>query len=412
MRTLLVGIAVALALGCGSERADGAAREGSERESSEREGAESESGSDSESGSGTGTGAGAGSESRAGAESDESVCSLAESHASLSIGPGAAALRVARRVGDDAPTAIAVMRTDGVTLVRALDDQLVSSTLPVAGHLLGVAPSGEGFVLLTVGPCTAGDSARCLAARALTVGDTAFRSADTAFRAGEPLELPQPSELRSLRVVPEGELVYLARSYRGARPTLDRFGPPRAEGGPPEHQRFAIAEAVDDDEPVEILALAADGAAWALMYRHGATEDSRSGVVLATQLDEHHVEILEDMLVVESVAWVGSSIAMVAAFEFARPAYLRLGADGEVRVPPREVPFGMDVPEPFGGRLVAHTDGRPGEMVIELRNGAGDRRGERIPVPNARVLDVTREPGGFLVAWLDGETLRLAHLRC
>jgi|GEM_PF-3381214 len=341
----------------------------------------------------------------AGAADDDVVCTLDSVHASLEIGGGPTAVAVARRVGPDAPTAVVVASPDALTLVRVDGDALTGSALPLSGRLLGLAPSGEGFLLLTVGPCAAPDSARCLRAHYLRV-------TDAGLVAGAAVELPQSSELRSLRVVPEGELVYLARSYRTARPTLDRFGPPRAVVDAPTHERMRMAEAVGDDEPVEILALAADGAAWALMYRHGATEDPRSGVVLATQLDEHHVEILEDMLVVESVAWVGNSIAMVAAFEFARPAYLRLGPDGEVRVPPREVPFGLEVPEPFGGRLVVRPDGVPGHVVLEVRNGAGDRRGEPIPLANARIADLTREPGGFLVAWLEGGVLRLSHLRC
>jgi hypothetical protein len=303
------------------------------------------------------------------------------------------------------PTAIVVARPDAMTLVHVDGERLARTELAITGRLLGLAPGGDGFVLLTVGACSTPDSARCLRAHHLRV-------TGAGLVAGDALELPQASELRSFRVVAEGELVYLARSYRSARPTLERFGLPRTEGAAPSHERMRMAEAVGDEEPVEILALAADGAAWALMYRHGATEDLTSGVVLATQLDEHHVEILEDMLVVESVAWVGNSIAMVAAFEFARPAYLRLGPDGEVRVPPREIPFGLEVPEPFGGRLVVRVDGESGHVVLEVRNGAGDRRGERIPLVGARIADLTREPGGFLIAWLEDGTLRLSHLRC
>ena len=105
-------------------------------------------------------------------------------------------------------------------------------------------------------------------------------------------------------------------------------------------------------------------------------------------------------------------IAVLAAFEFARPAYLRLGADGEVRSAPRELPFGAPLPEPFAGRFIARVRGAPGALSLEVRSAAGDRIGAPIPLDGARAADLAREPGGFLVAWLDDGAVVVAHLRC
>ena len=283
----------------------------------------------------------------------------------------------------------AALRLEGDTLVPVEDAELF-------GELIGLESLGaDEHLALTLGPCDDGVTATCLHAH--RVG-----------REGG-IELPQPAPLRTLRVAASDGLVYLARSHRGAPPTLDRFG---LRDGALHHDVLRIGDGVLPDEPVEMLALSADGAAYALVYRHGATEDAESGVVLATQLDEHHVELLHDALVIESMTWVGSSIALLAAFEFARPAYLRLGPDGEVRSAPRELPFGAPVPEPFAGRSVARVRGSPGALAIEVRSAAGDRFGAPIELDGARAADLAREPGGFLVAWLDGASVFVTHLRC
>lgn len=312
-----------------------------------------------------------------------------------------------------APTGVSIARqadgalalvasTPGGHVVISGDEALAPLAAQLGGPLLALEPlGGDAFLVLSVGACPTDEAARCLSARTVRVGDEVAIS--------DALALPIAGLPRSHRVVATDGMVYLARSYRDAAPTLDRFV---AAAGVPERTVIRIGDGLLPEEPVEMLALAADGAAYALLYRHGATEDPASGVVLATQLDEHHVDVLHDALVVESIAWVGTSIAMVVAFEFARPSYLRIAADGEVRVIPRLLPFGADVPEPFGARLVARIDGSPGALEVDVRDGAGDRRGDPIALPGARAASLTREPGGFLVAWVDEAGLHVSRLRC
>jgi len=328
---------------------------------------------------------------------EELACRLEPPFARRAIEQPLAVIAVSRSEdGAGTPLVLAAVE-GGHAALRVEGDALVPvEDAPLAGELIGLESLGAGeHLALALGPCGDGLTATCLHARRLG------RS--------EGMELPQPAPLRTVRVAASDGLVHLARSYRGAPPTLDRFG---LREGALHHDALRIGDGVLPDEPVEMLALSADGAAYALVYRHGATEDVESGVVLATQLDEHHVELLHDALVIESMSWVGSSIAVLAAFEFARPAYLRLGADGEVRSAPRELPFGAPLPEPFAGRFIARVRGAPGALSLEVRSAAGDRIGAPIPLDGARAADLAREPGGFLVAWLDDGAVVVAHLRC
>ncbi len=325
------------------------------------------------------------------------ACRLEPPFARRDIEHPLAVIAVARsEEGGGAPLVLAAVE-GGHAALRVEGDALVPlEDAPLPGALIALESLGESeHLALTLAPCGDGLTASCLHARRVGGSDG--------------LELPQPAPLRTLRVAASDGLVYLARSHRGAPPTLDRFG---LRAGALWHDALRIGDGVLPDEPVEMLALSADGAAYALVYRHGATEDAESGVVLATQLDEHHVEVLHDALVIESMTWVGSSIALLAAFEFARPAYLRLGPDGEVRSAPRELPFGAPLPEPFAGRRIARVRGSPGALSIEVRSAAGDRYGAPIALEAARAADLAREPGGFLVAWLDGASVFVAHLRC
>lgn len=329
---------------------------------------------------------------------DAPACRLEPAFATRAIAGLGEVVAIARsQDGAEAPLVVASAAAGHVVLRVEEAGLAPVEGASLSGDLIGLEPLGAlGYLALALGPCSDGLSARCLSARAPTASAPA-------------IELPQPAALRTLRVAATDGLVYLARSYQGAPPTLDRFG---VRDGALVHEALRIGDGLLPEEPVEILALTADGAAYALVYRHGATEDAESGVVLATQLDEHHVEELHDALVIESMTWVGSSIAVLAAFEFARPAYFRLGPDGEVRTPPREIPFGIAPPDPFAGRLVARAHGSAGAMQIEVRSATGDRIGELVPVERARAIDLAREPGGFLVAWSDGASVFVAHLRC
>lgn len=262
-------------------------------------------------------------------------------------------------------------------------------------------PAGERFLLVGRAPCTRGGVAtECLVARTVS----------TTLAAGAPVDVALPSAIRTLRVFASGSLLYVAHSHADGAPGLERFE--ARDDGTVVTTHWAFGEAVPEGEPVEILGLTADGAGWAVLYRHGATEDAASAVVLATQLDEHEIGELHDALLVESIAWVGTSLAMIVAFEFARPSWLRLGADGEVLTAPQALPPGDEPPLPFAGRRTARVGGDPEERVLEIRDAMGDRVGDRMAL-GPGTADVARIERGFVVARLaiDG-AVELVDVTC
>ncbi|MDQ3035352.1 MAG: hypothetical protein M3Y87_23310, partial [Myxococcota bacterium] len=198
----------------------------------------------------------------------------------------------------------------------------VPIALPGADELFAIEPiDQERFVVITHARCPEGVTAtRCLAARLLGP-DAHVRS--------EVVTIPLPGPLRSVHADASGSSVWIARTSAGAQPSLDRID---ATEGSLEVTTRALGDGIDvRDEPTEILGLAVSGGSWAVLWRHGATEDARSGVLLSTQLDEHEVEALQEALVLDSFQWYAGALSAVAALEFARPTFVRLGADGEVR---------------------------------------------------------------------------------
>src|SRR5688572_16517130 len=112
------------------------------------------------------------------------------------------------------------------------------------------------------------------------------------------------------------------------------------------------------------------------------------------------------------MAWVGSSLAMIVAFEFARPSWVRLGADGEVLTEPAALPPGNEPPLPFAGHRTARIGGDADGRTLEVRNAMGDRVGEALAL-DAGAAAAGRTDDGFVVATLSptGE-LVLRDVRC
>jgi hypothetical protein len=239
-------------------------------------------------------------------------------------------------------------------------------------------------------------------------------SGQPALHGARTLLLPGP--LRSSRVTAASDSLYFAHAHPRAAPALDRLTftdddlsvvtQPLGQGDP------QLAE-----EPTEILGLTASGGGYAVLWRHGASEDAASAVVLTTQLDEHQVAALHDALVVESMAWLAGSLSIVVSLEFARPSYVRLGADGEMRSPPMSLRFGEEPPAPFGGRRVALVRGEPGTLRLQIRDGAGDEVGELLALdPAIQQADAARSDDGFVVVTSEGSaaerTLALRTIVC
>lgn len=265
----------------------------------------------------------------------------------------------------------------------------VAIALPGADEIFAIEPiDGERFVVITHARCPEGvQSTRCLAARLL--GPDARALSDVAI-----IELGGP--LRSVRVDASGDAVWIARTSAGAQPSLDRL---EARESSLAVSTRALGDGVDvTDEPTEILGLAVSGGSWAVLWRHGATEDACSGVMLSTQLDEHEVEVLQEALVLDSLQWYAGSLSMVAALEFARPVFVRIGPDGEVRGEPRPLPPGERLPQPFATRRSAAILGTGPSASIEVRDGSGDAIAPRVPLVGVVHADVARRGDTFVVA--------------
>jgi hypothetical protein len=324
-----------------------------------------------------------------GAEPDAHAIAVAAGDASLVLVDHDATHLSAYRVTDtvSAPTTIEL---DGAATLFALE-----------------AATATHFLALTLGQCTVdGHASPCAHAVAIET------SADAITTHGTRTVL-FPAPLRSSRIVAASDAVYYAHTHQGAPPAMHRFtnlggdlavvSTPLGQGDP------ALAT-----EPCEILGLTASGGSYAVLWRRGATEDAASSVMLTTQLDEHQIASLHDALVVESMAWLAGSLSVVVSLEFARPSYVRLGADGELRGPAELLRFGEAPPAPFTTDRTALVRGSAGELTIRVRNAAGDAVGDPIPLdPDVTHADVARIEGGFRVATLaQGGDVALRTLRC
>lgn len=284
---------------------------------------------------------------------------------------GALSVIAARVVEGAAPARLEMPGAEGLFALEALD--------------------GDRFVVVTRGRCPEGRQAtHCLTARLL--GADGRPRSDAAI-----VELP--GALRTVRAAASGDALWIARTSAGAQPELDRIAPRELDAGLEVTTR-TLGEGSDvRDEATEILGLAVSGGSWAVLWRHGATEDARSGVVLSTQLDEHHVEALHEALVLESFQWYAGALSVVAALEFARPIFVRIGADGELRGEVRPLPPGEALPQPFATRRRAAVVGSGERLALEVRDGAGDAIAPRVALEGAFVADVARRGEVFVVAY-------------
>lgn len=298
---------------------------------------------------------------------------------------GSVSAIASRVVEGAAPQPIAMPGAEGLFALEAID--------------------GERFVVITRGACPEGHEAtHCLAARLLGP-DAGVRS--------EAVIIELPGALRTVRVGASGDAVWIARTSAGPQPELDRIA---AGEGSLEVTTRALGDGIDArEQATEILGLAVSGGSWAVLWRHGAAEDATSGVVLSTQLDEHDVEALHEALVLESFQWYAGALSVIAAFEFARPIFVRIGADGEVRGDVRAVPPGEAPPQPFATRRTAAIVGGGERLELEVRDGAGDAIAPRVAIEGAFVADVARRADGFVVAYArrdGGLAIETRDVRC
>lgn len=303
------------------------------------------------------------------------------------------------------PHAVAIATSDTATMIVAdRDPQTLlafgaraaagARAIPIAisgaDEIFGIeALDRDRFVAITHGRCPREiASTRCMVAVLLGPDGRPIGAL-------EPIGLGGP--LRTVRVAASGEAVYLARSQALGAPELDTI---RASDEGLEARTLGLGEGIDlSDTRTEILGLSVTGGSWAVLWRHGAAEDASSGVVLSTPIDEHEVASLHEALVLESFQWYAGALSMIAAFEFARPRFVRIGADGDLRGEPRELAIDAPLPAPFASRQVGAILGLGASARLEIRDGAGQRIAI-VPfgAENTVAADVARRPDAFLLA--------------
>src|SRR5690606_20800023 len=119
--------------------------------------------------------------------------------------------------------------------------------------------------------------------------------------------------------------LFFAWSTTGGHRALERFT--LEPDGSIAHAHVALGEEpASAESPVEILALAAEGDRFAAIWRRGPTEDVRSEVYLTTSASHRDVHALHEALAIDSIAFAGDELALIATFEFSRPHLVRIAA--------------------------------------------------------------------------------------
>ncbi len=313
--------------------------------------------------------------------------------------------------GAEEPAAVAVVsglvvvpEGEGTLVVVGVGEGAAVRRVPMraARGLFALRAVGERVVAVAQGRCEAGP---CLVAQLLSGAGSAV---------GEPAEIAIDEPLVTRRVRATEDAVLIARSHVAASPSLDRIAV--VEDG----LRVTTTRLGEAHDPagrrVEILGLAAEGGRWAVAWRAGATEATDSDVFLTTHTGEHEVEPLHHALVLESFEWRDDALHAIAAFEFSRPQSLRLRPDGTLDHV-HGVEAGAGVPYPFETRRTASLRRGAHGLLLELRDGAGDRVGAPLRIAETGgAADVTRSGDGYLVAFARsdgaGWSVAVARVSC
>lgn len=289
----------------------------------------------------------------------------------------------------------------------------------------------------------------------------------------EPLAMS--SALHSLKVLSNATTFWVAWSQRGAPSMLGiveasgqdesfRLKTRIVELALDDHERppasSSAAHTPQDLPPAEIVALAADDARWAVLWRTGPVEDMRTRIVLSSAKDRaraHHAVFahgddhsvhgehartrsrlpegvatgalaaseeeaaqgaaeLDHLLVVESLAMDDEGLSFIGSFEFARPVRFRLAWDGRMLEAPRTIGAG-DSPG-VGLRERRHVSLERGnrELALRRRGPAGYPIGAPLPIATSAIgfggADITSVEGGYWIAYASGARLFGVRVRC
>lgn len=304
------------------------------------------------------------------------------------------------------PDGPSTMRTVAVTIDAAPGP---ARTLGIgnAEGLRVVAAVGEGFVVVTDGPCADGHT-RCLTAALL---DTAGASI------GAPVVVGGHAPIARIRRHTTDEALLLAFSTDGGAPWVDSFV--RTASGLV-HARHALERVPREDKQDEVLAITGTHQRFTVLHRLGSAEDPDGALVLESATRSATIDALEEAAMIERFVPDGEGFGIIASFEFDRPLALRVRADGTLSGPARRVEGDAPLPPPFDDALVAQLVDDGATLTLALRAASGDAVG-RVPIDarpdgRTRAASVARTRHGFLVPYVaksaSGHSLVARAVRC
>lgn len=275
---------------------------------------------------------------------------------------------------------------------------------PGTEGLVVLEPRGARQLLVARGACDEG--AHCLVARVLSDDGLV----------GEPRSIPLPGPIRTLRrAASEGATapLFVAWSSAGGERGLERYA--IDDEGALDHARIALgSEPASDEQPIEILGLAAERERFAAIFRRGPTEDARSRVFLATRDDHRELAVLHESLAIDAIALEGDVLSLITTFEFSRPHYVRIRLGEDEPLEAHELADDAPIAAPLADRERAELDVDARGLWLRRRSPAGYPRGARVRIASGLVgsAAIARTSDGLLVGWLADGAVHGRVVRC
>ncbi|MCA9605557.1 MAG: hypothetical protein KC619_08180 [Myxococcales bacterium] len=313
--------------------------------------------------------------------------------------PPSCVLEPTRTVASDVRARRGLALADGWVL--ALDETLVAVG-PEARHavsrpdlrrLLAVAVVGDGPLALFEG----------------STADTAHALIAIDPRTGAEVVRPLSGAIATSRRATDEDGIWLAWSGPSGTRGLERFE--RGASGLTVTSLALGDDAPSEEAPVEVLDLLVDGERWAATWRLGPTEDPQSRVLVSTDAGHRVSDGLHEALAIESSAFDGSALVLVASFEFARPGLVRFAPDEE---PLAIVGPGQAAPPPLGERTRASLDVDDEGLWLARRDALGQRLGARTRVVDGPVemAGLERRGDALGLVWATPEGIYERTVRC
>jgi hypothetical protein len=282
-----------------------------------------------------------------------------------------------------------------------------TSPFPTAGGLVLVASMGEGFVVITEGPC-ADAHVLCLSAGRFDTMGAPLAS---------PLVVPGHARISRIRRHAEDRAVLIAFSTGDGPPWVDTFV---ARGAGLEHARTMLGKIPRDDKEDDVLAITGTPSDFAVLHRIGSAEDPEGRLVLETARAAHPIEALEEAAMIERFVRAGREHVIVASFEFDRPLAVHIGPDGSLVGSPLRLTRESPIDASLGARESAVLRDEGAHLELLVRDVAGDilsrTRVATRDDGHALAASVARTASGFLVPFVTADhervTLRARTVDC